>query len=200
MKRPPQLALWLLRRLVPERDALAGDLLEQGNSGFRVWRQVIGAVFYALVAELRGHPIIAARAIVIGGLFVAITTRILFAILALPEWLFATGIAPSLFRHGVSSPDWMHGFPAVAIWKSILYAASGWLIARTHNRNPLIVLWSAAFIVCANAVWFVVYMADPRSPYSAAQLIADLLVLYPLAALCGGLSATTHTKQHRARA
>jgi hypothetical protein len=45
-RRPPRLALLLLRRLGPDRDALAGDLveeLEHGRTRFWFWRQVIAA-------------------------------------------------------------------------------------------------------------------------------------------------------------
>jgi hypothetical protein len=51
-RRPtPRLALWLLERLVPDAEPLAGDLAEEyvgGRSRWWVWRQVIGAIATAL--------------------------------------------------------------------------------------------------------------------------------------------------------
>lgn len=200
--KPPTLARRLLALVAPDRTDLAGDLderFQQVQSGAWYWRQVLGVVLYRAVAEIRTHPILTARAIVIGGLFLAITTRIMFALTTFPEWLFVTGIAPAPFRAGIDFPMWMRGFPAVALWKTVLFAASGWLVARTHHRNTSIGLSYAAFIWCGNAVVLAFHIADPRWPYSLTQSIADLLVLYPFAALCGGLLAAAYREQVRTR-
>jgi hypothetical protein len=196
---PLKLPLVLLNLFAPGHDALAGDLVEQGGSRIWLWRQVIGAVIHASLADVRAYPVLAARSVLIGWLLLAIGHRVMFALVAFPEWLFVTGVSPSLFRHGVSLPSWSRGFPAIAAWKVLLFAASGWVVARTYRRNPLIVLPYTAFIACGNAVSFALYLLDPHRYYSLAQLIADLLVLYPLAACGGGLWATVRREPLRAR-
>ena len=53
-RKPPRLAVWLLERLGPGDEPLAGDLLEAfgaGASGFWFWRQVVAAL---LLAPRRG--------------------------------------------------------------------------------------------------------------------------------------------------
>src|SRR5258708_11946879 len=123
MTRPPKLWLVLLTLLAPGQDALAGDLVEQGGSRIWLWRQVIGAVIHASLAEVRAHPVLAARAVLIGWLLLAIGHRVMFALVAFPEWLFVTGVSPSLFRHGVRLASWSRGFPAIAAWKVLPFAS-----------------------------------------------------------------------------
>jgi hypothetical protein len=52
--------MWLLKRLLsgPNRESLIGDLVERhghGQSGAWFWRQVVGAIVSAMVAEIRAH-------------------------------------------------------------------------------------------------------------------------------------------------
>jgi hypothetical protein len=200
--RPPRLARILLDLLAPGRSELAGDLderFQEVRSRAWYWRQVIGVAFHGAVGDVRAHPVVAARSIFIGWLFLAITTRLMFALIDFPEWLFTTGIAPSLFREGINVPAWLRGFPAIAVWKALLFAGSGWIVAGTSPRTPLILLWYAAFIWCGNAVAFAFYVADPHRDYSIAALIVDLLVLFPVAAFCGGLCARAGRERLRIR-
>jgi hypothetical protein len=185
----PKLALTVLRLLAPGHENIVGDVVEQfraGKSRLWLWRQVAAAIIHVAVRELRSHPFRAARAVLMGA-FLWIGMRLVFAAVELPEWLFTTGISPSLFQQGITFPSWMRGFPANAVWKSVVFAASGWIVARTHSRLPTIVLLYVGFIVCSNAVAFTFYMIDPQRYYSISQLIVHLLVLYPVAALGGGL-------------
>jgi len=129
--------------------------------------------------------------------FLWIGMRVVFAAVELPEWLFTTGIAPSLFQHGTTFPSWMRGFPANAIWKGLVFAASGWMVAHTHRRHPTIVPLYVGFILCSNAVAFTFYVIDPHRYYSIAQLIIDLLILYPIAALGGGLFGLSGVQRRR---
>src|SRR5258705_8897863 len=122
MTRPPKLCLVLLDLLAPGHDALAGDLVEHGGSRIWLWRQVIGAVVHASLAEVRAHPVLAARAVLIGWLLLAIGHRVMFALVAFPEWLFVTGVSPSLFRHGGSLPPSSPGFLPIAAWMVLFFA------------------------------------------------------------------------------
>ena len=59
---PPRLASWLLHHLAssPQRDALAGDLIEryhQGQSATWYWRQVLAAILAGVIRDIReGTP------------------------------------------------------------------------------------------------------------------------------------------------
>src|SRR5258705_4165733 len=137
MTRPPKLCLVLLNLLAPGHDALAGDLVEHGGSRIWLWRQVIGAVVHASLAEVRAHPVLAARAVLIGWLLLAIGHRVMFALVAFPEWLFVTGVSPSLFRHGRSLPPGGPGVPAIPAGKGLFFRPSGWGVARALRRIPV---------------------------------------------------------------
>jgi len=60
--RPPRLASWLLRHLAssPQRESLAGDLIEryhQGQSATWYWRQVLAAILAGAIRDIReGTP------------------------------------------------------------------------------------------------------------------------------------------------
>src|SRR5258705_1752058 len=110
MTRPPKLCLVLLNLLAPGHDALAGDLVEHGGSRIWLWRQVIGAVVHASLAEVRAHPVLAARAVLIGWLLLVIGHRVMFALVAFHEWLFVTGVSPSLFGTESACPHGAAGF------------------------------------------------------------------------------------------
>src|SRR5438477_11212175 len=81
--RPPRLADWLLRRLAsgPKQPSLIGDLHEQyqrGRSAAWYWRQTVRAVAASVVWDLRHHPLLAVRAVVLAYMF-------------LMPWVFFTG-------------------------------------------------------------------------------------------------------------
>jgi hypothetical protein len=54
------------------------------------------------------------------------------------------------------------------------------LVNDTQRVLDEVALAYTAFVVCASAVTFAQYLADPHRYYSLTQLIGDLLVLYPL--------------------
>jgi hypothetical protein len=62
--RPPALATWLMTKLLVAgpRESMVGDLMEQyerGRSSAWYWRQALGAIVAAFVAEIRRHKMIA---------------------------------------------------------------------------------------------------------------------------------------------
>jgi hypothetical protein len=66
----PRLASWLLRRLAcgQKRESLIGDLDEQfarGRSSFWYWRQVLSAILAGIAADLREHPRLAVRSVIL---------------------------------------------------------------------------------------------------------------------------------------
>jgi hypothetical protein len=67
-RHPPRAAVALLQRLGPLHDDIAGDLIEDYHAGRSTgwfWTQTIYAVFAASFRQLRGHPILVLRSIVI---------------------------------------------------------------------------------------------------------------------------------------
>jgi hypothetical protein len=68
---PPRLSTWLLERLAPrhKRESLIGDLREQYHDGRSVWwyrRQVLTTIVVGVAADIRGHKLLAVRAVIIG--------------------------------------------------------------------------------------------------------------------------------------
>ena len=64
---PPRLASWLLHHLAstPQRESLAGDLIEryhQGQSPTWYWRQVLAAILAGGIRDIRDHTLVAVRA------------------------------------------------------------------------------------------------------------------------------------------
>lgn len=135
-RKAPALASLLLERLGPEDEVLLGDLQEEyaaGRSAFWYWRQVCTAVAMATWSDLRVHPLIAARAVIVG-------------LLAL---IVFNGVAIALFSSEMAgrAHDWMivkygsrdlpmlwvtrHEFWLV-MWTSHVF--SGFAIARLHRR------------------------------------------------------------------
>ena len=68
---PPAIAARLLKRLVPaqDHDALLGDLSEEYQRGRSIawyWLQIFVAIVVRSWKDVRGHTLVAARAIVTG--------------------------------------------------------------------------------------------------------------------------------------
>ena len=63
---PPRVASWLFSRLGPPNGELAGDLIEEYNSGRSTawyWRQVLIAIAVGLRAEVSTHKFLAVKAV-----------------------------------------------------------------------------------------------------------------------------------------
>jgi hypothetical protein len=119
---------------------------------------------------------------------------ILFSLLNLPEWLFTTGLAKGLYARGLTLPQPLRDFPGLSVWKALVYAMSGWVVVRTlPTPRASIAFANVPFVLGINAITFVEYFGR----YPIAQLIIDLLMLYPLAALVGGLAASRRLARFR---
>jgi len=199
MLEPPRLGTWILKHWTSIDECVAGDLVERYHHGGRsplwYWRQVFSAITHDAIRDVGAHPVRVALSIGIG--FVIVwwgANYVLFSLLNLPEWLFATGLAKGLYARGLTLPQPLRDFPGLSIWKALVYALSGWVVVRTlPTVRASIAFTYVPFVLGINVITFVQYFGQ----YPLAQLIIDLLILYPLAALVGGLAASRQVAAFR---
>jgi hypothetical protein len=188
MKQPPRLAVFLLKRLVPEHEPLRGDLLEGvqgGATSLWYWRQVIAAIFVGAIRTCRARPFGVARGLAIGWIVMWILSRYVAPqILGFDEWLFVRGFR-WFYTHGYRVPQvWPLAFLLIAC--SI--AIGGNLAVQTSGvRGPAMAVIYAATILLANTVMFIHSLITPPLAYGRYLYSSPELWLLPVAALIGGL-------------
>jgi hypothetical protein len=191
MREPPHVATWILKCWTSVDECVAGDLVERyhrgGRSSLWYWRQVFSAIAHDAIRDVGARPVRGALSIGIGLVVVWWGANyVLFWLLNLPEWLFATGLTKELYARGLTLPQYLRDFPGLSAWKALVYAVSGWVVVRTASTARASIAFAyVPFVLGANAIAFVQYFGR----YPIAQLTIDLLILYPLAALVGGLAA-----------
>ena len=189
---PPRVATWVLKHWTSVDECVAGDLVEQyrrgGRSALWYWRQVFSAIAHDAMRDVGAHPVRAALSFGVGLVVVWWGANyVLFWLLNLPEWLFVTGLTKGLYARGLMIPESLRDFPLLAGWKALVYAGSGWVVVRTASTPRTSIAFAyVPFVLGANAITFV----NSFGRYPIAQLTIDLLILYPLAALVGGLFAS----------
>jgi hypothetical protein len=190
MKRnhPPAVATWLLKLLGQRNDHILGDLAEEyqaGRSAPWYWRQVIGAIVFGTVSDIRDHKVVTLRALAVGATSVwFVGNFVIFPLLGFDEWLFTRGLVKWFYLNGYGFPRWFGPLHAQAV----MFALSGWIVGRTHRRYGIsMVLAYAVFTACANSINLVRGTAVPHPFYPMTQLVLILFLLYPLSVLLGGL-------------
>lgn len=192
MSEPPRLATWILTHWTSIDEYITGDLVERYRGGSRspvwYWRQVLSAIAHDAIRDAGAHPVRVALSIAIGLVVVWWGANyLLFSLLNLPEWLFATGLAKGLYARGLTLPQPLRDFPGLSIWKALVYAASGWVVVRTAAvHRPSMAFAYVPFVLAVNAITFVNYLGR----YPLTELTIDLVILYPLAAFVGGVAAS----------
>jgi len=132
--KPLTVANWLLDKFGYGNHALAGDLLEEFSEGRSVawyWRQVLVAIAVGLAKEVRGHKLLALRAIAAGW---AARYFILYVV-AIPWWRFFDGV---LLAHGLKlGPSWWRHYYLYPGWliECFFAASSGWFVGRLHRGH-----------------------------------------------------------------
>jgi hypothetical protein len=196
---PPRLAAWLLERLTSgeARESLIGDLKEayhRGRSSVWYWRQTIMAVLLSAARDVRGHKLIAARAVVITWMF-------------LIPWVFFTGWAYGSTRFWVSAmlkssaalqDFWViYQVPLLMSW-CLGSAVIGWIVARLNtdcragllfvcamSQLPFSFQWGAG-----QPLW---RLANAGLPFFVTFPVivqaAGVIVVMPLSLWLGGLAA-----------
>jgi hypothetical protein len=202
--RPPRLADWLLRRLAsgPKQQSLIGDLHEQYRSGRTAawyWRQTVRAIASSTLWDIRRHPLLAIRAVVLTYVF-------------LIPWVFFTGyvygetrwwmydhilskITP-MFLGAVLHDAWViYAAPLLIAW-CLGWGLAGWLIARLQPDSRAGMTFVA---FCAHLPWVIQYgwsiweLAYARLPmFVTLPPIANVsivLVGLPVSLVCGSVLA-----------
>jgi hypothetical protein len=133
-------ACWLMDRLGVS-EAVAGDLVEQFQEGRSLawfWRQTFGAIVTGIVNDVRRHPFLVLRAVLVG-LLLRQGSIVLLA-RAEPSFdAWVAGAALDLFN--MSRPMYIlvvslaNTMMAAPVWFCI-----GWLVARLHRSGHALVL------------------------------------------------------------
>ena len=129
------LAIALLAWLLPDDEALLGDLLEasEGRSRMWLWQQVLLAAPTRLVVALRAHPrasietaLVSTAMLALLGFYAVVAATLINHLLVLndPRWAAATG--------GFRQWQWYATLPAFAA-----ATATGRLIGRFHHEHRI---------------------------------------------------------------
>ena len=166
---PPGAALWLLERLGPHDESVAGDIAERfaahQHSAAWAWRQVLAAIVVAAVRDIRQHKLLAMTSVIVG--FGLIQSFVVF---------FGAPIVNRVSRLGsdvdaalVVWPVWSAGFAAIGIVIArmsrpvhgamvLLFAAVVMLVSVSDNHSLLSdalerpVFWSRLLLLVSRDV------------------------------------------------
>src|SRR5262249_30842017 len=116
MGEPPRFATWILKYWTSVDECIAGDLVERyhrgGRSALWYWRQVFSAIAHDAIRDVGASPVRGALSIGVGLVVMWWgANSVLFWLLNLPEWLFATGLTKVLYACGLTLPQPLRDFP-----------------------------------------------------------------------------------------
>ena len=193
-RRPPRLATSLLCRLTRPTETVLGDLLEQfegGKSRLWYWSQVIGLIAQTAVGEIQQSRALVVRVMASGLILTMITSSTITAIISFDRWLFVRGFG-WFYRNGYGLPRSMASHP----WwiATALYVLFGWCVGRfAQRRQAAVVLLFAISIFISDSALLSYHLAshsvDFANGYNLTQMVVFTVVILPLAALFGGVSA-----------
>ena len=193
MRTPPTIASALLTRFGQPNAAFVGDLLEQfqaGKSRVWFWRQVIETIVATTVGDVREHPYLASRAIIVGHASAWVIARYaMFDLLHYDEWLFSRGLVGWFYLNGYGFPEW-------SLWPALglLFAVSGWIVARTHRRAPPGILVVYALSVASLHLGFGLWRL--AHPLPAQAHLVGVRECVPLA-VCAFLGGMMGQQEHQ---
>jgi hypothetical protein len=118
-----------------------------------------------------------------------VATNGVFTLLKLPEELFTRGITPALYMNGYLVPRWLivlRLWPQIAIWKAAVHFGVAWAIARTHRPLGIAIVVANLAVIQASAIVYL-WSQIPYQFTPVEQMVFDLMVVYPIAFLTGGV-------------
>ena len=192
---PPRLATWLLQRMTsgPRRESLIGDLVEQHRhrqSAIWYWRQAITAIVVGIGADLRAHPLLAARSVAVGwALYVLCSVPVNWLTRtssdAIVQWLSDTG------RYSYWSVL-LTGQLSGTLFVSLACIAIGFVVGRLSREHGASLVSGLAFSVLLFeygmvGLLFALSPDHPEMSRAAPLLPAVLVISRPLSVLAGGL-------------
>ena len=138
---------------------------------------------------------------ILGFVLIYVASSAVFAVLRLPEELFTRGIIRWFYLNGYALPDWVRLFrvwPWIGLWKSAIYFCAAWVVARTHRPCALAAVFGNVLVgQVSNTLYFYTQLTLPRRSMPLEQLVVDLMVLYPLAIVAGGLMSARTTASEK---
>jgi len=171
---PPALATWLLEhtRFSATDGAIAGDLVEEFHRRGSVawyWRQVLVAIVVGCASEVRRHPALAIRAILV-------TWAANYGAILLGRRLME-----ELFGRRLPGPA-----SQLALWAICFFGgiASGLVVALLHRRHRNAMLLTSAGALLGWALVAILLLKKGALQHSFTQ-IAAVTIVYYLVALTG---------------
>ena len=176
MRRSPVIADWLLDNLGVSRrnEALMGDISEEyasGRSRLWYWRQSIAAIRLTVIKDLRNHPLLIARSLVVWIAYGGVTS---YALNALTHWI------------QFDSP-WRSCTPLIWADVALFYFTAGfgaWLAVRMHRRQKAAVLGTLTRVGVVWDFWHFTRHYDELHRMPVANQFTVDLVLSLIALLC----------------
>jgi hypothetical protein len=192
----PRVASWLLRRLAggSNRESLIGDLDEQfarGRSSWWYWRQVVSAVLVGVAMDLRDHPWLAIRSVVLTSAIVILWVESTWALYlwVSKEWVYQwVNSSVVLFEFWIP-----FGGGLCLIWCAGSTVA-GWVSHRSSGEHRAATVLVGTLAQILLALWwgvpFWLHVIGPaRFSVPLYLNAAIVLVGMPGCALLGGLWA-----------
>jgi hypothetical protein len=142
---PPRFATWLLERFGVQ-ESIAGDLVERypaKRSSAWFWRQVLATIGAGAARDIRGHKLLAVRAVVAGFALLSVFgswTRILLNNAHGALWING---------HWVQPGRWLRLVSVLYIWVALAGALSGWSVAYLHraHRASMTIVFAGCFLL-----------------------------------------------------
>jgi hypothetical protein len=152
----PRLASWLLRRVVsgPKRESLIGDLDEQfarGHSSLWYWRQVLSAILVGVIGDLREHPVLVIRSVVLTW---AVVIAWVESTLALYLWVSENWVNAWVPSSGVLFEFWHPFGGGLCLLWCVSSAVSGWVSARRSGNHQAAMVITSALAQIPWTLWW----------------------------------------------